>query len=703
MKIFTSIWMVIVFAVVLTGVRIDNSDTVKILRYKTWDHFQQVHPRQEVSDQIVVVNITESDIKKYGQWPWPRHILGIFHSNLSEAGAILVNYNILFAEQDRMSGTEYLKSMPIINLELREQLGKVLLDTDAVFSAVMKQYGNAVLMMSVKNKKDNTIVRTTQIIQKGDAIPWLYNYAGIVPPHTKVTAGSTAIGVNVTSPEPDAVVRKMPMLIRVGDKIYPSMILENIRLINKSKRIKVISKQHGIDQILVKKDAGIPVNHNAEMYINYAEPTDYTQLTADEVFSNEHKDKLAGKIVVVGLDAAGLSVLKYTPHGLTTDQMITAQSLDTTMTGKYLFRLAQADAYEIVFMAFLLLLLILVLPRTSVLLAVPLLIFIEGGVAYASFVAYANKGFLIDPSFIMLSVFLVWSHSVYNNFATQSRLKQQIKRQFGSYLSPDMVAQLQKDPGLLKLGGDSRELSIMFTDVRGFTAISEHYGRDVQGLTRIMNRYMTAMTREILANKGTIDKYIGDAQMAFWNAPLKDTDHAENSVNTAIKMLESLRQFNEEVIKEGVPAFGMGMGINTAEVVVGNMGSDQRFDYTCLGDGVNLAARLEGQSKTYGVLIVLGPETARQVRNSIDVFELDCIAVKGKKIGVNIYTVAKETEHHRHFLESYYEGDWPEAIKRLDTAVTIHPEMKQYYANMRDRLESGKPADWDGIHKATTK
>jgi adenylate cyclase len=334
---------------------------------------------------------------------------------------------------------------------------------------------------------------------------------------------------------------------------------------------------------------------------------------------------------------------------------------------------------------------------------VPLLIFIEGGVAYASFVAYANKGFLIDPSFIMLSVFLVWSHSVYNNFATQSRLKQQIKKQFGSYLSPDMVAQLQKNPDLLKLGGDSRELSIMFTDVRGFTAISEHYGKDVQGLTRIMNRYMTAMTKEILANKGTIDKYIGDAQMAFWNAPIKDTSHAENSVNTAIKMLESLKQFNEEVVKEGVPAFGMGLGINTAEVVVGNMGSDQRFDYTCLGDGVNLAARLEGQSKTYGVLIVLGPETARQVMNSIDVFELDCIAVKGKKIGVKIYTVAKETEHHKQFLESYYEGDWPEAIKRLDTAVTIHPEMKQYYANMRDRLESGKPADWDGIHKATTK
>jgi adenylate cyclase len=325
------------------------------------------------------------------------------------------------------------------------------------------------------------------------------------------------------------------------------------------------------------------------------------------------------------------------------------------------------------------------------------------GTAYGAYFYFAKHLQLWDASWIMLVTTVTGFHAVFNRFVKEFSLKQQIKKQFGTYLSPDMVAQLQKNPDLLKLGGDSRELSIMFTDVRGFTAISEHYGKDVQGLTRIMNRYMTAMTREILANKGTIDKYIGDAQMAFWNAPLKDTSHAENSVNTAIKMLESLRQFNEEVVKEGVPAFGMGLGINTAEVVVGNMGSDQRFDYTCLGDGVNLAARLEGQSKTYGVLIVLGPETARQVKDKINVFELDCIAVKGKKIGVKIYTVAKETEHHKHFLESYYEGDWKEAIKRLDTAATIHPEMGQYYANMKDRLQSGKPADWSGTYRATTK
>ena len=640
MKIFTSIWMVIAFAVVLTGVRIDNSDTVKTMRYQTWDHFQYVQPRQEVSDQIVVVDITEEDLKKYGQWPWPRHTMAAFHATLTDAGAILVNYNILFADPDRMSGTEYLKSMPMEN-ELREQLGKILPDTDAIFSYVMKESNNAVLMMSVNHKESNVLPRTTPIIQKGDALPWLYSYPGLVVPNSKVAAGANAIGVMVTAPEPDAVVRKMPMLIRVGQKVYPNMILENVRILNKSKRIKVISKQHGIDEILVKKDAGIPVNHNAEMYINYAEPINYPHMTSDEVFTAQGLDQVKGKIVVVGLDAAGLRYLKYTPHGLTTDQMITAQALDTTLTGKHLFRLAQADTYEIVFMAFLLLLLILVLPRTSVLLAVPLLFFVEGGVAYASFVAYANKGFLIDPSFIMLSVFLIWSHSVYNNFATQSRLKQQIKKQFEHYLDPRMVKKLQKDPSLLKLGGETRFMTFMFCDIRGFTPISEQYKDNPTELTKLINRFLTRMTNVIIANGGTVDKFMGDCIMAFWNAPLKTADHQMLAVLTASQMQSELAMLNTQLTAEKLPNIKVGIGINSGEALVGNMGSDQRFDYSVIGDSVNLAARLESASKTLGHTLIVGEATKKVIDDKFPFEFVDSITVKGKTEPVNVYTLTR--------------------------------------------------------------
>ena len=641
MKIFTSIWMVIAFAVVLTGIRIDNSDTVKTKRYKTWDHFQYVHPRQEVSNSVTVVNITEEDLKKYGQWPWPRHVMAMLHAKIGDAGAVLVNYNILFAEPDRMSGTEYLKSMPMNN-ELREQLGSVLLDTDAIFSTVLKESNRAILMMSVKNEPSVELPSTTKIIEKGIVHPWLYEFGGIVSPTARVSAGATGMGVNVTSPEPDAVVRKMPVLIRINGKIYPSMILENVRLLNGSKRIKVIAKEHGIDEVLVSKKAGIPVNHNAEMYINYAEPVLYENISATDILTdNFDKEKIKDRIVVVGMDAAGLSVLKYTPHGLMTDQNITAQALDTLLTGKYLLRTPQADTYEIVFMAFLLLLLILVVPRTSVLLAVPLLFFVEIGVAYGAFMAYANKGFLVDPSWIMLSVFLIWSHSVYNNFATQSRLRQQIKKQFEHYLDPRMVKKLQKDPGLLKLGGETRHMTFMFCDIRGFTPISEQYKDNPAELTKLINRFLTRMTNVIIGNGGTVDKFMGDCIMAFWNAPLKTANHQMLAVLTASQMQSELAMLNTQLTAEKLPNIKIGIGINSGEALVGNMGSDQRFDYSVIGDSVNLAARLESASKTLGHTLIVGEATKKVIDDKFTFEFVDSITVKGKTEPVNVYTVSR--------------------------------------------------------------
>ena len=638
MKFFTSIWMVIIFAVVLLGVRIDNSDPVKTLRYKTWDYFQQIQPRANISDRVVVVNITESDLKKYGQWPWPRHILALLHANLTDSGAVLVNYNVLFAEPDRMGGKEYLKSFPMTE-EVREQLGAFLTDTDSVFAYAINESKNVVLMMSVKSDKDQILPTTTPIIQKGEVLPWLYEYNGIVPPLTQLTVGAKGLGVNVTSPEPDAVVRKMPVLIRVGEKIYPSMLLENIRLVNRSKRIKVIAKLHGIDEILVSKKAGIPVNHNAEMYINYADPEKYTQLSVEQVFSTEHADKIKGRIVILGMDAAGLSVLKYTPHGLTTDQMITAQALDTTMTGDYLYRIPKADTYEIVFMGLLGLLLIILIPRVSVLFSVPLLLFVLGGISYASFLAYANKGFLVDPSFAILYIFLIWSHSTYNNFATQSRLRKQIKKQFEHYLDPSMVKKLQKDPSLLKLGGEKRDMTFLFCDIRGFTPISEKYKGNPEGLTKLINRFLTRMTDVIIANGGTIDKFMGDCIMAFWNAPIEDPDHEQHAVQAAIDMQDELLKLNVQLAAEGLPTIAIGIGVNTGEALVGNMGSNQRFDYSVIGDAVNLAARLESSSKTLGKTLVVGEDTVKTAKQKYYFDYIDQITVKGKTEEIKVYTV----------------------------------------------------------------
>tara|TARA_Y100001937_G_scaffold33381_1_gene47620 strand:+ start:3084 stop:5024 length:1941 start_codon:yes stop_codon:yes gene_type:complete len=639
MRIFTSIWMVMVFALVLLGIRIDNNDYVKTLRFKTWDYFQKIHPRDIISDSITVVNITEKDLKTYGQWPWPRHIMAMLHAKIGDAGAILINYNILFAEPDRMSGVEYLKSMPMNN-DVREQLGNVLLDTDAVFSTVLRESKRAVIMMSVKNERGLELPSTTQIIEKGNVKPWLYEYQGIVSPTQKISAGVNGMGVNVTSPEPDAVVRKMPVLIRVNGKIYPSMLLENVRLLNNSKRIKVIAKAHGIDEVLVSKKAGIPVNHNAEMYINYSDPEKYIQMSATEIFNdNFNENKIKGRIVIVGMDAAGLSVLKYTPHGLYTDQMISAQALDTMLTGKHLIRIPQADTYEIIFMGLLGILMIILIPRVSVLFSVPLLLFVTGGISYASFMAYTNKGFLIDPSFAVLYIFFIWSHSTYNNFATQSRLRKQIKKQFEHYLDPGMVRKLQKDPSLLKLGGETKTMTFLFSDIRGFTPISEKYKGNPEGLTKLINRFLTRMTDIIIENGGTIDKFMGDCIMAFWNAPLENTKHRESAINSAIQMTDALKDLNKELETEGLPQINIGIGINTGEALVGNMGSDQRFDYSVIGDAVNLASRLESSSKTLGKTIVIGEQTRHSIETVFPFEYIDSITVKGKTEEIKVYSI----------------------------------------------------------------
>jgi adenylate cyclase len=326
-----------------------------------------------------------------------------------------------------------------------------------------------------------------------------------------------------------------------------------------------------------------------------------------------------------------------------------------------------------------------------------------------SYWLFVNHNMLTDATATALGLILVALHVYGVKFVSEFLQKQQIKKQFGTYLSPDLVAQLQRQPELLQLGGNEQELSIMFTDVRGFTTISEHYGKDVQGLTKIMNRYMTAMTKAILENKGTLDKYIGDAQMAFWNAPVNNEQHAKDAVRTAFQMLSALKEFNEEIKAESIPAFGMGLGINTDTVVVGNMGSDQRFDYTCLGDGVNLAARLEGQSKPYGVKIIIGPKTAEYVQETYQVIELDLLAVKGKTEPVKIYTVLEKFDDkaeiaHNKMLAAYRSGDWVRARNMCEAMTGIWSgELKGYYTMMAERTSGKPPKDFDGVYRATSK
>jgi adenylate cyclase len=637
-------------------------------RLKSFDLIQQ-YDTTTLSEDVIIVEIDEKSIEQNGQWPWKRTVLADVIWRLREAGAGIIVLPILFSEEDRLGGDQDLAQALVQNGIVIAQAGTTQTNRNAVPRGVAKI---------------------------GDPLPWLYEWPGMLGPIPLLGDNVDGVGVVNTTPEIDGVVRRLPLLMRVGEEVYPSVALEVIRVAVGDPSYQVKATEGGVIALRVPKFKTVKTDQYARIWLRWNKEFPTISITDD--FTS-----VAGKTVIIGNTAEGISTIIATPRGEQYSHTAMAVSLQTVLNGENIVRSDTATFLEYAAAGVLAIIIILLAGFAPYWLVGAVLLTVWSGTAYGAYFYFVKHLQLWDASWIILVTTITGFHAVFNRFVKEFSLKQQIKKQFGTYLSPDMVAQLQKNPDLLKLGGDSRELSIMFTDVRGFTTISEHYGKDVQGLTKIMNRYMTAMTAEILENKGTIDKYIGDAQMAFWNAPLDDSNHAENAVNTAIKMLKSLERFNEEIQQEGIPAFGMGMGINTAEVVVGNMGSDQRFDYTCLGDGVNLAARLEGQSKNYGVFIVLGEETAKQVDNKIDVFELDCIAVKGKTIGVRIYTVGTETEHHRQFLEAYYAGDWDEALKRLDDAMEFHPEFHNYYVMMKKRLDAGKPVDWDGTFRATTK
>jgi adenylate cyclase len=677
-KVLLSPWLAVATILLLLSVKLMNPFLVDSMKLKYYDYLMLGEPVK--SEQIVIANIGEKAIEKYGQYPFPRETYSKIISDLYGANAGIVGSTILMSEPDRMG-------------------------TDRVLSDTLKQYPVVLSQTLVEDcAKDIRPPRRTGIAVVGDGQPtdFLPNYPCVLDNIPELQESAVGVGITSSLPETDGVTRRVPLLGISNGEYYPAFSLELLRVAAGDPSYQAKINQTGVEALRVPQFGTINTDEYGRVFINpnYVFPS--VEVGGDI-------PRLDGKIVILGVTAKGLANPIATASGGQTPPQVQASLLETLIKGDSVsipnwVSLADLAAFVV------LSLLIIVLSRVrySIVWIGILLV----GYAYAPIYLFTHNKILFDISFNILAALVIYLHIYTVKFISEYLQKQQIKKQFGTYLSPDLVAQLQRQPELLQLGGTEQELSIMFTDVRGFTTISEHYGKDVQGLTKIMNRYMTAMTKAILENRGTLDKYIGDAQMAFWNAPVDNPQHAKDAVNTAFIMLKSLEEFNDEVTKEGIPAFGMGLGINTDTVVVGNMGSDQRFDYTCLGDGVNLASRLEGQSKPYGVKIVIGPKTAKYVLDQYQVAELDLLAVKGKTEPARIFTVFPfhdplgETQHMK-FLELYRQGHWEVAANYAgELKQAWRGEMNQYYDMMIERINEYKenpPANWDGVYRATSK
>jgi adenylate cyclase len=565
---------------------------------------------------------------------------------------------------------------------------------DRDLAAALKHYP-VILPSQPSNKTKNTPRVPGSAVLGPEWLDQIVQYPGLIANIPQLENSAAGVGIVNTLPEVDGVNRRLPLIVSVDGKLYPSIALETLRVAAGDSTFQVKLFEGGVEKMRIPKFGPIATDNLGRIWI------DWSQTNKSYSLTNLPKD-FNRAIVVVGPTAAGIANPVPTAKGAVFPHQLQAAVITTMANAVTIQRPDWADGAEILALVVAGIALLFLTRWTYVGLLAG--ISIVGVSIFGSRLLFSNYLFLFDATMVAGGIILVMLHAYGVKFVSEFLQKQQIKKQFGTYLSPDLVAQLQRQPELLRLGGEERELSIMFTDVRGFTSISEHYGRDVQGLTKIMNRYMTAMTKKILENHGTLDKYIGDAQMAFWNAPLDNASHAKDAVRTALQMMESLDEFNKEVVAEGVPAFGMGLGINSASVVVGNMGSDQRFDYTCLGDGVNLASRLEGQSKNYGVRIVLGTKTAKYVKDEYPIVEMDCIAVKGKTEGVTIYTLGTTVNYkHDMYLQAYYRGDWTRAKKICKELIDSETDIKHYYECMLERLEEGIPANWDGVYRATSK
>jgi len=681
-SILLSPWTALLTLAIVVGLRVGDGSFVESVRLRYFDTLITSQPPR--SSDILTVNIDEATLERYGQYPFSRDIYAEIIQELYRRNAGLVVFNVLMPEPDRFG-------------------------QDAVLAKLMTQVP-VVLPNAGDVKTKNTPRVPGSAVIGGDPTGVVVTYPGIIANTAMLESAAAGVGIINTFPEIDGVVRRAPLIIAADGKLYPSLAMETLRVAAGDSTFQVKINENGVEKMRIPQFGPVATDSLGRVWIDWSivsQAHSAVDLPAD----------FNGSIIIVGVTARGLANPVATARGEVWPQDLQAALLGTMIARTNIERPDWADAGEIAALVLLGVLLLILSGWTYVGLISTVICI--GGCIYGSSYLYDNHRWLVDITGIVAGLIVVMFHAYIIKFVREFLQKQQIKRQFGSYLSPAMVEKLQRNPELLTLGGESRELSIMFTDVRGFTTISEHYGKDVQGLTKIMNRYMTAMTAKIIENEGTLDKYIGDAQMAFWNAPLDDANHAKNAVRTGLQMMGSLDAFNQEVTAEGVPAFGMGLGINTDTVVVGNMGSSQRFDYTCLGDGVNLAARLEGQSKPYGVKIVLGAKTAEQVKDEYFVLELDKIAVKGKRVGVTIYTVLEmypgahgeyemARSDHEEMLAAYRKREFEHAIFLCDTLTgEFDGQMDGYYEAWKDRCREMKlaklPPDWDGTFTATSK
>ena len=611
MKNIFSHWAIaFVTLFVLTFIGIKDPQVKQILRLKSFDLLLQSE-KKEVSQDIGVITIDEKAIEKYGQWPWKRDVLADIIIKLREAEVGIIVLPILFSEEDRLGGDN--------------ELAQVL------------QYGVVISQVGTTQTNKNAVPRG--VAKVNDPMPWLFEWPGMLGPIPLLGKNASGVGVVNTVPEIDGVVRRTPLIMKIGDETYPAMAIEVIRVAVGAPSYQVKAGQGGIIALRVPGFSIIKTDPHARIWLRWNK--EYDTISLADI---DQANKFKGKTVIIAPTAEGLNSIVATPLGERYMYEITASTLQTVLDGKNIQRIDISFLVELVLAFIIGCVIILVANYFSYVTLGLTFVGLYVILLYSTHYLFSQYLILADVSWVIICLTIVGFHSTFNRFIKEFKLKQQIRKQFEKYLDPRQVAILVKNPEKLKLGGERKEMSFLFMDIVGFTPISEYYKNkdDPEGLVEVINDYLNRMSKIVLQNGGTIDKYMGDCIMAFWNAPLDCPNHAEMAVKTSIECAVETDKIKAEFKAKGLPDINIGSGVNTGICIVGNMGSEMRLDYSVIGDSVNLAARLEAQTRNYKdengkVTPVLYSSFTQEKLTNIKSIEVDKIKVKGKEELITIY------------------------------------------------------------------
>ena len=736
----------------------DSHNPIRVtLQNSVFDEFNRKQPRTASRD-VVIVDVDEKSLEIVGQWNWPRNVMADLTKSIADKGAKVIAFDGVFAEEDRTSPHILYKNLPpeqIKRLPDAVQVDGVPISYDEMFAQSIKQsqifvtaftYGRADRVQDKPLNKNKLLARSDvkkSFIENASR----FEAAAVnLKPLSKAAAGN---GSFMAKPDADGILRRVGMVFSDGKTLYPSLSVEALRvaLMGRKGAVKIgevpVEEKGEIDtnyRILIGEKV-IPVESDGILYVHYrpfcneqdvldmpdiCPVADYVpayKFLSDE-YADEVAQKVKDKIVLIGASAEGLKDLRSTAlQPFRPGVEVHANVIEQVLNESYLLRPAVTRGAEAIFIFAAGLFFIIVSPFVGIVVSVLLCFFIISIAAFGAYYAYIEHGLLIDPVYPSLAVLMIFISSTVMSYARAEARRKQIRNAFGMYVAGDVMQDLERNPEKLQLGGELRDLTVMFTDIRKFTAISE--GLSPEELINLMNDFLTGMTDIVMGHKGTVDKYIGDAMMSFWNAPRDVEMHEREACLAALEMQNALEPINKEIEKkaEGTGKkpvlLNAGIGINTGPCSVGNMGSRQRFAYSALGDAVNLASRLEGQTKEYGIHIIIGEDTYEKV-SDFAAIELDKIKVVGRTQAVKIYGLFGDADEakteafqkwqavHDDMMAAYRAREFEKATDLAKECKEISGDKgRELYEIYEERMSSligqDLPKEWDGTIEAERK